>query len=102
MPDKRRRVRVGMSNYAFAQSEHKSFEGSLEDISANGASLVLSTPLDAGQTPFKRGDSIEITIDDLTSLSGWIVRSDNISIGIEFTHDKESEDQLIAELMETM
>ena len=102
MSDNRRRVRIGMSNYALAQSEHNSFEGSLDDISASGASLMLSVPLEAGQSPFKRGDSIEITIDDLSSLSGWVVRSDNLIVGIEFTHDNESEDQLIAEIMETM
>lgn len=102
MADNRHRVRIGMSNYALAQSEHNSFEGHLDDISASGASLMLNVPLEAGQAPFKRGDSIIITIDDLSSLSGWVVRSDNLTVGIEFTHDNESEDQLIAEIMATM
>ena len=30
------------------------------------------------------------------------MRSDHLTVGIEFAHDNESEDQLIAELMELM
>jgi hypothetical protein len=38
------------------QSEHNSFEGSLDDISENGASLILSVPFESCLSPFQRGD----------------------------------------------
>jgi hypothetical protein len=56
MADNPRRVSIGMSNYALTQSEHNSFEGSLDDISENGASLILSVPFESCLSPFQRGD----------------------------------------------
>jgi len=102
MSDLRRRVRIGLSKSAMAKSEFKVLEGKLEDISANGASMSFSVPVDGDQGLFKRGDSVEIIIDDLSSLAGWVVRCDNKTVAIEFTHDSDSEKQLIAEIMETM
>ena len=102
MTDLRRRVRIGLSNLAMAKSENETYEGNLKDISANGASLVFNVPIDEGQPPFKKGDSVELTVDNMSSLAGWVVRCDNTSAAIEFTHDNESEKQLIAEIMEKM
>ena len=62
MADNRRSVNIGMSNYALAQSEHNSFEGSLDDISANGASFILSVPLEACLSPFQQGDFFKLLV----------------------------------------
>ena len=42
MAANRRRVRIGMSNHSLTQNEYNSIEGSLDDISVNGTSLILS------------------------------------------------------------
>ena len=62
MADNPRRVSIGMSNYALAQSEHNSFEGSLDDISANGASLILTVLLEACRSPFQRRDFFKLLL----------------------------------------
>ena len=62
MADNRRCVSIGMSNYALAQSEHNSFEGSLDDISANGASLIISVPFEACLSLFQRGDFFKLLV----------------------------------------
>lgn len=102
MADKRRRVRIELSKIALAKGEHKEFEGTLDDISANGASITFGAPLEQDLSAFKSGDSVEIIVDRLTSLSAWVIRCDNKSMAVEFAHDSESENQLIAELMESM
>ena len=102
MTESRRRVRIALSNLAMAKSENESYEGKLNDISANGASMVFNAPIDEGQTPFKKGDSVELTVDNISSLAGWVIRCDNKAAAIEFTHDNDSEKQLIAEIMESM
>ncbi len=102
MSDPRRRVRIGLEKHAMAKGEHKAFEGRLEDISANGASMVFTGAMPGDAAPFKRGDSIEIVVDNLSSLTGWVIRCDQQSAAIEFTHDNEGEEQLIAEIMDSM
>lgn len=102
MSDPRRRVRIGLEKHAMAKGEYRAFEGKLEDISANGASMTFTGTKDGDQPPFKRGDSIEISIDSLSSLTGWVIRCDLKTAAIEFTHDNKGEKQLIAEIMDSM
>ncbi len=98
----RKRVRIGIENHALARGEHQAYEGKLKDISAAGASIVFSVPGRRGKPLFKPGDSVEITIDNLSNLSGWVIRCDHQTAAIEFTHDNEGEEQLIAEIMDSM
>ena len=102
MSDHRRRLRVQIGKVAFARGNGVSVGGVLDDISANGASISFGSPLDDENISFARADAVEIVVDEMTTLTGWVVRSDQNGIAIEFTHDDESEDRLIAEIMESM
>lgn len=99
--DNRARKRVSITKSVYARNENKSINGELEDVSASGALIRLSRPLGPDDPHFARGEGIDIMIKEMTTLSGWIVRASDTEIAIEFAHDKEGEDRLIAEIMES-
>jgi len=102
MSNNRRRHRVEIGKVAFARGENQSFGGTLEDISSTGANIIFGSKLPEGQVPFERGDAIEVVVDKMSTLTAWVVRSNNTSVAVEFAHDNEGEKRLVAEIMESM
>jgi len=102
MANNRRRHRVEIGKVVFARGENKSFGGTLEDISANGANITFGSKLADGTVPFERGAAIEVVVDKMTTLTAWVVRSDNTRVVVEFAHDDEGEKRLVAEIMGSM
>jgi len=97
--DKRTRKRVSVTKSAYAKNDLKSCIGELEDVSASGALVRFLEPLKAGDPKFAEGEGIDILIKQMTGLSGWVVRASDTEVAVEFAHDKEGEERLIAEIM---
>jgi hypothetical protein len=102
MSDHRRRLRIQIGKVALARGNGVSVAGALEDISANGASVSFGASMKKGKTGFAKGEAVEIVVDKMTTLTGWVMRADSSGMAIEFAHDNESEKRLIAEIMESM
>ena len=102
MSDERNRIRVEIGKVAFAKGDGVSISGVIEDISANGAAISFGSPLAEGDSSFAAGDALEIVVDRMTTLAGWVVRADRNGVAVEFAHDDEGEDRLIAEIMDSM
>ncbi len=102
MSDHRTRLRVQIGKVAFAKGDGVSVGGVLDDISAKGAAISFGSPLAESDDGFARGDAIEVVVDEMTTLTGWVVRAEENGVAVEFTHDDEGEDRLIAEIMELL
>ncbi len=73
--------------------------GNVNDISAGGMSVNFPSKEAGNDISFERGDSVTLDVDELSSVSGRIVRADKHDIAIRFDFDQKLEDRLLAEIM---
>jgi len=102
MEERRDRDRVHIGKLVFARNKDRSFGGTIVDISASGLSMRYGAALDPEEKHFERGDTVDLIFDEMTTLSGFIVRADEQGLAITFAHDEASEKHLIAEIMDAM
>lgn len=95
----RDRERIDLKKLAFAKKGKVAHGGLLRDISASGVALEFVYPLGKVDNPFKKGDPVELEIDEIGSLKGDIVRTSPESIAIKLTIDTKGEEELIALIM---
>lgn len=91
--ERRRHPRVSISRPAHAKSGDDEREALVRDISAGGAALEV-------EADWEDGDYTEINIDDLSPLGGYVTRTFDDGVAVEFDLDEEEEDRLLAEVME--
>jgi hypothetical protein len=97
--ESRDRERVDLSKLAFAKKGDLAHGGLMKDISASGLSIEFVYPLGKVENPFKKGDALEVEIDDIGSLKGTVVRSTDKAIAIKLDIDSKGEEELIAQIM---
>lgn len=91
--ERRRHPRVSLSKPARAKSGDEERDALVRDISAGGAALEV-------EVDWENGDYAEINIDDLSPLGGYVTRTFDDGVAVEFDLDEEEEDRLLAEVME--
>lgn len=95
----RDRTRIDLGKLAFARKGDVAHGGLLKDISASGLAIEFVYPLGKVENPFKKGDSVEVEIDEIGSLKGMIVRLSGEAIAIKLDIDTKGEEELIALIM---
>ena len=97
--ESRDRERVDLSKLAFAKKGDVAHGGLMKDISASGLSIQFVYPLGKVESPFDKGDAVELEIDEIGSLKGTVVRSTSEAIAIKLDIDSKGEEELIALIM---
>lgn len=95
--DQRRHPRIAISKSVLATAKDMKATGTVVDISASGVAIELGGDLDA----YLEDDAeIELNIDDMSPLAGYVARSFEEGLAVEFDLNQEEEDQLLAEVMQ--
>jgi len=95
--DQRRHPRLVISKSVRAIAVNVKTTGMLVDISASGAAIDLDGELD---TYPDDETEIELEIDDISPLAGYVARSFEEGLAVEFDLNQEEEDQLLSEVMQ--
>ena len=89
--NKRRHRRVAIKRVVRARSSTRELKGTLKDISAGGAALIVRGEV-------KDKEAFELEIEKMSRLPGQVARAFDDGFAVEFTLDDEEEDRLISEL----
>ena len=73
--------------------------GSVVDISGGGISVRFPPETSALDAAIERGGVVTLNVDELSTISGRIVRVDTNEIAVRFDIDQKLEDRLLAEIM---
>lgn len=98
--DHRRRVRVPIDkNVTLLSDDGNPKAAHLTDISSSGAAVEFN--LSKGDSPFQfdLGQHVDLEPDDMSALSGEVVRVYDKGVAVNFDLDEINEDQLISEIM---
>jgi len=95
----RSHVRVSFDGLVSVAKGDTSFTGKLIDISAGGLSLKFNDFDPEEAHPFERGDWVTLNVEDLSAMSGSIIRRKNDSVFIRLDLDQHLQDRLLAEIM---
>ena len=90
--ERRRFNRYPASQKARAAMNGEDRTGSIVDLSAGGAGVELDDP-------FAEDTEIELDIEDVGRFGGFVARSGDDFMGVEFELDEDEEDELIAGIM---
>jgi len=78
-----------------AEKRHASY---VEDISTSGALLHIA---DRDESVFQPGEHVDLEVDEMTPVSGDVVRSDPPIVAVNFTGiDEHDQDRIAAEIMD--
>jgi hypothetical protein len=75
--------------------------GKTIDISAGGLSIKFGSLDRVDNFPFERGDQVTLDVEELSAVSGSIIRVRNDSVIVRFDLNQQLEDRLLAEIMLT-
>jgi len=96
--NKRSNKRVPTPRMAMIASDGTSHASYIEDISTGGALLHV---VDLDQAQFAPGETVEVLIDEISPLTGRVIRIDPPIVAIEFSGlDEEGRERLAAEIMD--
>lgn len=99
--EKRHYKRVLVARLALIASADESHSAYVEDISLNGVQLRNAESDTAFGDKFAIGDEVALEIEDMSSLSGSVVRLAEPMIAVTFPERSERENKmLVAELMD--
>ncbi|MFP6712438.1 MAG: PilZ domain-containing protein [Rhodospirillales bacterium] len=73
--------------------------GKTIDISAGGLSIKFGSLDRVDNFPFERGDQVTLDVEELSAVSGSIIRVRNDSVIVRFDLNQQLEDRLLAEIM---
>jgi hypothetical protein len=73
--------------------------GKTIDISAGGLSIKFGSLDRVDNFPFERGDQVTLDVEELSAVSGSIIRVRNDSVIVRFDLNQQLEDRLRAEIM---
>jgi hypothetical protein len=96
----KRRVtkRVTTRRMALIEGAGKSHASYLEDISTSGASLHIA---DNDASVFEPGEPVELQVDEMTPVSGDVVRSNPPIVAVRFRDvGEKDQDRIAAEIMD--
>ena len=74
------------------------FSGKTVDISAGELAVKINESETSGEKPFERGDRVTLDVEELSTLSGSVIRIKNDDVIIRFDLDQRLEDRLLAEI----
>jgi len=75
------------------------FSGKTVDISAGGLAVKINESETSGEKPFERGDQVTLDVEELSTLSGSVIRIKNADVIIRFDLDQRLKERLLAEIM---
>ena len=91
--ERRRHPRVAIARQVSAKFDRKVHNGEVKDISASGAALAM-------QAEIEEDGFVELSIEDVSPVSGFVARSFEDGFAVEFDIDEEDQERLVSEIRE--
>jgi len=98
--DNRNFSRLAITKLAFAKDGAQARGGLLKDLSTSGAFLEFEYPLGHADHDFNIGDQIELILEDETTLSGTVKRTEDNGVAIYFDRENEELRQFVQAMVE--
>ncbi|MBT4587728.1 MAG: hypothetical protein HN884_09295 [Rhodospirillaceae bacterium] len=95
----RSHLRVSFNGMVTISKNDKEYIGRTIDISAGGLSIKFNSVEQEGALPFERGDQVTLDVEELSAVSGSIIRVKDDSVIVRFGLNHQLEDRLLAEIM---
>ena len=95
----RSHLRISFDGQVMIKKNGNEYLGKTMDISAGGLAVKIKDLEASEELPFERGDRVTLDVEELSSLSGSIIRTKNEEVIIRFDLDQHLEDRLLAEIM---
>lgn len=102
--DDRNFERFPLARLAFVQSTNtgETYGGVLKNISAAGALIALTFPMETVSDSFSNGRSVDVTIDEFPPINGLVLRAALDSVALSFMLNSDHQNDLMDEIMEAM
>ena len=95
----RSHLRVSFDGMVTIRKNGQEYLGKTIDISAGGLSIKFGSLDRVDNFPFERGDQVTLDVEELSAVSGSIIRVRNDSVIVRFDLNQQLEDRLRAEIM---
>jgi chemotaxis protein histidine kinase CheA len=97
--NERSHLRISFNGMVAIKKNDIEYLGKTVDISAGGLAVKFNSFEKEGYIPFERGDRVTLDVEELSTISGSVIRAKKDNIIVRFDLDQHLEDRLLAEIM---